>query len=35
VDKLVQRKLVRKERGQEDQRRIGLHILPEAEHILN
>jgi DNA-binding MarR family transcriptional regulator len=35
VDKLVQRKLVRKERGQEDQRRVGLHILPEAEHILN
>lgn len=34
VDKLVQRQLVRKDRGQEDQRRVGLHILPEAEHIL-
>ncbi len=34
VDKLVQRKLVSKERGQVDHRRVGLKITPEAEHIL-
>lgn len=34
VDKLVRRKLVNKERGQEDHRRVGLKVTPEAEQIL-
>lgn len=34
VDKLVQRRLLNKERSQKDQRRVGLKITPEAEHIL-
>lgn len=34
VEKLVSRRLVAKRRSQEDQRRVGLHLVPEGEALL-
>jgi DNA-binding MarR family transcriptional regulator len=34
VEKLVARGLIRKERSQQDQRRVGLNLLPQAELLL-